>query len=102
MGANRCSGLEGKGVYFLLCGRFVYFCCLVFVFLAVWRVLFFCCLGGWRVVVSAVWAGGVFFFAVWAMDGNSLTCRSAWLVFKAQQNKKNHGFPVLRRDVARC
>ena len=49
---------------------------------------FFCCLG----------RGRVFFFAVWAGDGSSLTYRSAWLVFKRPNNKKDqtakkkHGF----------
>ena len=38
----------------------------------------FCCLGG----------GVFFFFAVWARDGSSLTNRSAWLGFKAPNNKK--------------
>ena len=52
--------------------------------------VFFCCLGGW-----------LFFFAVWAGDGSSLTYRSAWLVFKGPNNKKDqtakkkHGFRVL-------
>ena len=52
------------------------------------RVFFVCCLG----------RGRVFFFAVWAGDGSSLTYRSAWLVFKRPNNKKDqtakkkHGF----------
>ena len=29
------------------------------------------------------------FFAVWAGDGSSLTYRSAWLVFKRPNNKKD-------------
>ena len=59
-------------------------------FFAVWAVgVFFCCLGGGRVFVFSVWAGGVFFFAVWAGDGSSLTYRSAWLVFKRPNNKKD-------------
>ena len=59
-------------------------------------VFFFCCLGGGRVFV---------FFAVWARDGSSLTCRSAWLVFRGPNNendqtakhktqKKQHGLPT--------
>ena len=52
-------------VHFLLFGR--------------WVCLFFCCLGG----------GHVFFLAVWAGDGSSLTYRSAWLVFKRPNNKKD-------------
>ena len=55
----------------------------------------------WGGVVSffAVWADGVLFlFAVWAVDGSSLTYRSAWLGFKGPNNKKDqtaktkHGF----------
>ena len=75
----------------------------VFVFFAVsWRgggggvVLLF---GRWRVLFFAFWAEGVFFllfgrgacfiFAVWAGDQSSLTYRSAWLVFKRPNNKKD-------------
>ena len=35
--------------------------------------------------------GACFLFAVWAGDGSSLTYRSAWLVFKGPNNKKNTG-----------
>ena len=81
-----------------------FFCCL-----GGGRVSFFCCLGG-GVFFFAVWAGVVFLFllfgrcvpffcfsAAWAGDGSSLTYRSAWLVFKRPNNKKNkqhkkHGF----------
>ena len=82
-------------------------------------VLFFCCLGRGRAfcfafcagacIFFAVWAGGVFFllfvrgrdfffcclgggrafFANWARNGSSLTFRSAWLVFKRPNNKKD-------------
>ena len=59
--------------------------------------------GGGVCCVFAVWAGGVFlfiffdvwagaccfFFAVWAGDRSSLTYRSAWLVFKRPNNKKD-------------
>ena len=82
----------GAGVFlFLLFGRGSCFFLLfgrgrVYVF-AVWAVRggygggvgFFCCLGGWRDFVFAVWAG----------DGSSLTYRSAWLVFKRPNNKKD-------------
>ena len=52
----------------------------VFMFLLFGRgVSIFCCLG---------W-GQVYFFAVWAGDGGSLTYRSAWLVFKGPNNKKD-------------
>ena len=86
----------------------------VFVFhcLGGWVCCFFCCLGGGRVVFFAAWAGGVLFlffcvfgrgvfmfcclvggvlfcFAVGAGDGSSLTYRSAWLVFKRPNNKKD-------------
>ena len=86
-----------------------FFCCLG------GCLFFLCCLGRGR-VVFAVWAGccfllfgpgacylfcclgGGLFFAVWAGDGSSLTYRSAWLVFKRPNNKKDqiaktkHGF----------
>ena len=68
--------LGGGRVFFLLFGRG-------------WGVGGFCCLGGGRVFILAVWAGGVFVFAVWAGDGSSLTYRSAWLVFKRPNNKKD-------------
>ena len=73
---------------------------------------FFLLFGRGRVYVFAVWAGGrvvfcclgagrVFFLAVWAGGGSSLTYRSAWLVFKRPNNKKDqtakekkHGFPL--------
>ena len=83
-GANRCSGLEGKSVHFLLCGRFVVFVFFllfgVFVFFAVWA-------GG--VLLFLLFGRGACFFAVWARDGNSLTYQSAWLVFKGPNNKKD-------------
>ena len=69
---------------FLLFGRgVVFFCCLgggVFICLLFGRVacLCFCCLGGGRVFVCCL--GG---------DGSSLTYRSAWLVFKQPNNKKD-------------
>ena len=95
-------------VFFFCClGGWV---CLCFCCLGGGRV-FFCSLGGWRVLFFAVCAGGVFFFllfgrgacsffcclgrgrvlffAVWAGDGSSLTYRSAWLVFKRPNNKKD-------------
>ena len=53
------------GLFFLLFGR---------------RRGFFCCLGRVRVF---------FFFAVWAGDGSSLIYRSAWLVVKRPNNKKD-------------
>ena len=105
----------------------------VFVFhcLGGWACCFFCCLGGGRVVFFAAWAGGVlfFFFCVWAGacscfavwsggvliffavgagDGSSLTYRSAWLVFKrpnnkkdqtAKQKKKKNGFRLPKQRV---
>ena len=60
-------------------------------FFAVWAggVFFFLLFGRRRVLFFAVWAGGVFFFAVWAGDGSSLTYRSAWLVFKRPNKKKD-------------
>ena len=80
-----CFLLFGQG-----CGRFF----LLFVRgegggFAVWAGAFF--------FFFAVWAGGVFvccggvhvLFAVWAGDGSSLTYRSAWLVFKRPNNKKD-------------
>ena len=76
----------GGGVFFFGClgGRRVFFCCL-----GAGRVFFFC-LGGCRFFLFYVWAGGVFVFvAVWAGNGSSLTYRSAWLVFKRPNNKKD-------------
>ena len=69
--------LLGQGAWlFLLFGRvrvvFLLFGRVAFFF------FFFCCLGGGRV-----------FFAVWVGDGSSLTYRSAWLVFKRPNNKKD-------------
>ena len=44
--------------------------------------------GGWLFFLCA--RGGVLiFFAGWAGDGSSLTYRSAWLVFKEPDNKKD-------------
>ena len=65
------------------------------------RVYLFAAWAGGRVVLFAVWPGGVLFFVllfgrgacccftVWAGDGSSLTYRSAWLVFKGPNNKKD-------------
>ena len=70
-------------------GAFCFFCSLG------GCVLFFCCLGDGVFMFFPVWPGGggggacVFFFAVWAGDGSSLTYRSAWLVFKRPSNKKD-------------
>ena len=86
-------GRVGVLLFFCLGGD-VFFCCL-----GRGRVFFFCCLGG-VVFFFAVWAGDVLFillfgrgsclfFAVWAGDGSSLTYRSAWLVFKRPNNKKD-------------
>ena len=75
-------------------------------FFAVWAggVGFFCCMGGGVFCFCSLggvaclfftrffWVGGlrVFFsFAVWVGDGSSLTYRSAWLVFKRPNNKKD-------------
>ena len=65
-------------------------------------VFFFLLFGPVACYVFAVWAGVVFFFAVWAGDGSSLTYPSAWLVFKRPNNKrdqtakkKKRGFPKL-------
>ena len=70
-------------------------------FFAVWAVgvsflflfgrgaLFFLTVWAGGMLFVAVWAGGVFVFAVWAGDGSSLTYRSAWLVFKRPNNKKD-------------
>ena len=103
-----CLGRGGGGVVcFCFCclGRdvFCFFCCL-----GGGRVPF-CCLGGCRVFFccsGGEGGGGVCacffcFFAVWAGDGNSLTYRSAWLVFKGPNNKKDqtaktHGFQSKR------
>ena len=65
-------------------GGCVFFCCLggcvsCFVLFGRGACSFCCCLGG----------GRVSFFAVWAGDGSSLTCRSAWLVFRRPNNKKD-------------
>ena len=51
--------------------------------------LCFCCLGGGRVFCFLFGRGACFLFAVWAGDGSSLTYRSAWLVFKGLNNKKD-------------
>ena len=95
-------------------GGVFFFCCLgggrVFVF-AVWAggIFFFAVWAGERVFllfgrrrvfVFAVWAGGVFFFvAVWAGDGSSLTYRSAWLVFKRPNNKKDQTAKTKKKRV---
>ena len=70
---------------------------------------FLCCLLGGRVLFFAVWVGGVFFcclgggvfflFAVWAGDGSSLTYRSAWLVFKRPNNKKNKQQTKIKKNT---
>ena len=74
---------------------------------------FFCCLGGCVFFFllfgpgacsffGCLGRGRVFFFAVWAGDGSSLTYPSAWLVFKRPNKKrdrtakKKHGFPRCR------
>ena len=65
------------------------------VFVAVWvggrgRVFFvFCCLGLGVFISLLFGRGACFFFAVWAGDESSLTYRSAWLVFKRPNNKKD-------------
>ena len=81
---------------FLLFGRGAcsFFCCLsggrVFVWLfGQGRVCFFAVWAGYVFILFAVWAGGVLFFPVWAGDGISLTYRSAWLVSKRPNNKKD-------------
>ena len=75
------SSVWAGGVFFLLFEPGGVF------FFAVWAeacvcvcvcVFFFYCLGRGRV-----------FFAVWAGDGSSLTYRSAWLIFKRPNNKKD-------------
>ena len=63
-------------------------------FFAVWAgACFFLCLGrvvGWGgVLFVCCLGGGRVFFAVWAGDGSSLTYRSAWLVLKRPNNKKD-------------
>ena len=95
------------GVFFLLFGRGacsffcclgggrVFFCCLgrgrVFLFCCLGRgaCSFFCCLGGGVFFFLLFGPRACFFFAVWAGDGSSLTYRSAWLVFKRPNNKKD-------------
>ena len=101
----------GGGVFiFLLFGRGVFFFGSVFLLFGRGACFYFCCLDGGVFILLlsgrgacffAVWAGGVsFFFAVWAGDGSSLTYRSAWLVFKGPNNKKDqttknkHGFQI--------
>ena len=80
-------------VYFLLFGRGSFF-------FAVWAGRHFLCLlfGRGRVYFLLFGRGSFFFFAVWAVcvffsvwagDGSSLTYRSAWLVFKRPNNKKD-------------
>ena len=77
------GGRAGGGVFFLLLGRV--------------RVDFFLLFGRGPVYFSAVGAGGVFvFFAVWAGDGNSLTYRSAWLVFRGPNNKNEQTAKKIR------
>ena len=114
LGRGGRGGGEGGGVVcacfvvFLLFGRVVVFfllfgrCRVHFfavwvqgrVFFAVWAVVVFFLLGG-----RGGRGGELFFcFAVWAGDGSSLTYRSAWLVLKGPNNKKDqtakkkHGF----------
>ena len=76
--------LFGRGAFFCYVGRSV-FC--------------FCCLGGCVFILFAVRAGcvifvllfgrGFVFFSVWTGDGSSLTYRSAWLVLKGTNNKRD-------------
>ena len=64
-------------------------------------VFFFLLFGRRRVFFLLFGPGACFFFAVWAGEGSSLTYRSAWLVFKRPNNKKDqtakkkHGFPEI-------
>ena len=95
------------GVFFLLFGRgrasffavlFGRGACLFFLLFGRGRA-FFLLFGRRACFVFAVWAGDFFFFllfgrgtcffAVWAGDGSSLTYRSAWLVFKGPNTKKD-------------
>ena len=89
--------------------RVYVFCCLggMRLFFAVWagvgvffllfargRACFCCCSGGVHVVFllfgqDACLGERRVFFAVWARDGSSLTYRSAWLVLKGPNNKKD-------------
>ena len=88
--------LSGPGACFFCClGRwrgFFFFCCLggdvVFLLFGRWACFIFCCLGA-VCGFFAVWAGDVFFFAVRAGNGSSFTFRSAWLVFKRPDDKKD-------------
>ena len=89
--------LFGPGACFFVCclGRGVFFVLLlerwrVFVF-AVWAVgvFFFWLFGRGSCFFFCSLGWGVFFFAVWAGNGSSLTYRSAWLVFKQPNNKKD-------------
>ena len=73
------------GGFFFCLGGDVLFCCL-----GGGRVHFFCCLGAGRVFLFFLLFGrGSCFFLLWAGNGSSLTYRSAWLVFKRPNNKKD-------------
>ena len=78
--------LFGRGACFFVCclgGGRVFFCCLGR------RRVLFCCLGGGVFFFLLFGPGACCFFAVWVGDGSSLTYRSAWLVFKRLNNKKD-------------
>ena len=88
-------------------GVFLFFLFLFFLFGLGVCCFFFCCLGGVRGCRggwSFFFFFFFFFFSVWAGDGSSLTYRSAWLVFKRPNNKKdqtakkkkNTGSPLFR------
>ena len=66
--------------------------------------VFAVCMGGWHVCFLLFGQVAGVFFAVWAGDRSSLTYRSAWLVLKGPNNKKDqtvkhkkHGFQVRMR-----
>ena len=106
LGRGACSFFAvwaGGVFFFLLFGRvsFLFFvwlfgpaACFFFLLFGPGGVFFFLLFGRRRVVVFFLLFGPgacvcVFFFAVWAGDGSSLTYRSAWLVFKRPNNKKD-------------
>ena len=86
------------GVFIFLFGRVMKLSCFFLLFWPEGGGLF-CCLGGGvscfllfgrRACVFLLFGrGACFIFAVWARDGSSLTYRSAWLVFKRPNNKKD-------------
>ena len=92
---NKHASDPSERVFFLLFGRVgvFSFCCLgggrVFLLFGRGGRVFFCCLGGGRVFFCCLCGGACVFFAVWVGDENSLTYRSAWLVFKGPNNKKD-------------